>query len=220
MMATLFIGNKNYSSWSMRPWLALRWGGIAFEERVLQLGMLGYGKSKQPAVLAASPSGRVPALQMESGVVIWDSLAICEWAAERAPDLWPQDAEARAIARAVTAEMHSGFQALRRDAPMNLRRRAPAREWHQDVVGDVTRIEEMWADCRKRFGASGPFLLGRRTIADAFYAPVATRFRTYAIPLSPAAQSYCDTIFADADFQEWDEAAAREPWTQPDTDGI
>lgn len=219
-MPTLHIGNKNYSSWSMRSWLALAWAGLAFEERVMPLGMTGYGKSKMPDILAASPSGRVPALKLESGAVIWDSLAICEWAAERAPALWPADAEARAVARAATAEMHAGFQALRRDAPMNLRRRAASRDWSGDLLGDIARIEEMWADCRARFGAGGPFLFGARTIADAFYAPVATRFRTYAISLSPAAQAYCEAIFADPAFASWDKAAAAEPWAQADIDGI
>ena len=118
----LHIGNKNYSSWSLRPWLALKWGDIAFEERVIPLGGEGYGKSRIPAVLAISPSGRVPSLHVD-GIVVNDSLAICEWAAERAPGLWPKEAGTRALARSAAAEMHSGFPALRRDLSMNIRRR-------------------------------------------------------------------------------------------------
>ncbi|MGE3142883.1 MAG: glutathione S-transferase N-terminal domain-containing protein [Hyphomonadaceae bacterium] len=219
-MTTLFIGNKNYSSWSMRPWLALTWGGFAFEERVLSLGMTGYGKSRQPAILAASPSGRVPALDLGGGVVIWDSMAICEWAAEQAPALYPQAPEARALCRAAAAEMHAGFTALRKEAPMNVRRRTEQRAWSADMRQDLARLEEMWSDLRARFGAGGPYLFGRRSIADAFYTPVATRFRTYGVTLSPPAQAYCEALLADRAFLAWEEAALAEPWAQPDIDGI
>jgi len=219
-MPVLYIGNKNYSSWSLRPWLALTWAGVAFEERVLELGMMGYGKSKQANILAVSPSGRVPALKLDAGVTIWDSLAICEWAHEQTPhaNLWPADPVARAMARTASAEMHSGFAALRRDASMNLRRRAAPRDWAEDVRMDVARLEELWSDLRTRFGAGGPFLFGARTIADAMYAPVATRIRTYAIPVSPVAQAYCDAIFADDAFKSWEAGAIAETWTQPDVD--
>ncbi len=220
-MPVLSIGNKNYSSWSMRPWLALTWGGVAFEERVLPLGMRGYGKSQMPDILAASPSGRVPALDLGGGVVIWDSLAICEWAAEQAPSLWPEDAQARALARSAAAEMHAGFAGLRREAPMNLRRRsktAPALSHEAQM--DIARIEELWIMLRQKYASDGPYLFGMRTIADAFYAPLASRFRTYALPLSPLCQSYANTLFADPAYRAWDEAAKAEPWAQADIDEI
>jgi glutathione S-transferase len=207
----LYIGNKNYSSWSMRPWLALMWGGIAFEERLIPLGGPGYGKSKIAEILTVSPSGRVPALHVGE-TVIWDSLAISEWAAERAPSLWPEDAVARAVARSVTAEMHAGFAALRRDGSMNVRRRAGRRDWGEDTRADIARVEEVWALARTQYGATGPYLFGARSIADAFYAPVCTRLRTYDVALSPLAQAYCNTIFADDAFRAWESAAIAEPW--------
>jgi glutathione S-transferase len=214
----LVIGNKTYSSWSMRPWLALRWGGIAFEERVIPLGMGGYGKSKNADIRAASPSGRVPVLQIEN-TMIWDSLAISEWAAERAPQLWPKDANARAVARSAAAEMHSGFAALRRDLPMNTRRIAPApRELGEDCAGDIARIVELWVDLRTRFGAEGPYLFGARSIADAFYAPVATRFKTYQVPLPADAQAYCETILNDDAVALWCANAKQEIWAVESTD--
>lgn len=215
----LFIGNKTYSSWSMRPWLALKWGGVHFVERVIPLGMGGYGKSIIPEILAASPSGRVPALKLDDGV-IWDSLAISEWAAEQAPSLWPADPFARAAARSAAAEMHSGFAALRRDLPMNIRRRTTPRDWAPDVLKDLARLEESWSDLRARFGAGGDFLFGARSIADAFYAPVATRLRTYGATLSPVCMAYCEAIFADAHFRDWEAAAAREVWTLEDVDAL
>ncbi len=220
-MPTLSVGNKNYSSWSLRPWLALTWANIAFEERVLPLGMLGYGKSQMPDIRAASPSGRVPALDLGDGTTIWDSLAICEWAAEQAPQLWPEDPTARALARAASAEMHAGFAALRREAPMNLRRRVKtAPVLSPDAQGDIERIEELWTMLRRKYADGGPFLCGARGIVDAFYAPLASRFRTYNIALSPLAQAYCTTLFTDPAFRAWDEAAKSEPWSQPDIDEI
>lgn len=220
-MATpiLYIGNKNYSSWSMRPWLALHWGAIAFEERVIPLGAVGYGKSKIPEILAVSPSGRVPALHVDDDV-IWDSLAICEWAAERVPSLWPKEPSTRAVARSVASEMHAGFAALRGAASMNLRRRTPARDWAEDVRADIARIEDLWRTCRARFGADGPWLFGARSIVDAMFAPVCTRFRTYAIDVGPEAAAYCATVFADPAFRAWDEAAAAETWTIPSADAV
>jgi glutathione S-transferase len=216
----LFLGNKNYSSWSMRPWLALRWGGLAFEEKVLALGMDGYGMSKISEILAVSPSGRVPALKLENGATIWDSLAICEWAAEQKPGLWPRSPEDRAIARSVVCEMHAGFAMLRRDLPMNVRRRAQSRALSSEVAADVTRIQNVWESMREQHGSKGPFLFGDRTIADAFYAPVCTRFRTYNVSLSPAASAYCDAIFADPDFKAWESAAEKETWAMPSVDTL
>ncbi len=214
---TLYIGNKNYSSWSMRPWLALRWGRIDFTEQVIPLGGVGYGKSQIPEILAISPSGRVPALALPEAT-IWDSLAICEWAAEAAPALWPADPLARALARAAACEMHSSFAALRRDLPMNIRRRTSPRPWPEETQADIARVQELWSGLLARFG--GPFLFGARSIADAMFAPMATRFRTYGAALSPVAQSYCDTIFADPEFQLWEAAAAAESWTIQSTESV
>lgn len=207
----LHIGNKNYSSWSMRPWLALKWGGIAFEERVIPLGGEGYGRSQIQAVREVSPSGRVPALHVD-GAVIHESLAICEWAAEQAPSLWPTEPLARAEARAIACEMHAGYAALRRDLSMNIRRRlARAPDWPSDTRADLAQLYEAWERALHRSG--GPFLFGARSIADAMFAPVATRLRTYAVETTAGAAAYCGAIFADAAFQEWEHAAEAEPWT-------
>jgi glutathione S-transferase len=217
----LTIGNKNYSSWSLRPWLVLTWAGIPFEERVIPLGGPAYGSYRNPEILAVSPSGRVPALTV-GDVTIWDSLAIAEWAAERAPaaHLWPEDASARAICRSVTCEMHSGFPAVRRDLSMNIRRRTTPRAWPDDTLADLARVEQLWAFARGRFGKGGPFLFGARTIADAFFAPVATRLRTYGVAVQPATQAYCDAIFADPAFRAWESAGEKEPWTIAQTDAL
>lgn len=209
---TLYIGNKNYSSWSVRPWLALRWAGIAFEEIVIPLGAVGYGKSKSADILAVSPSGRVPALHTD-GLVIHDSLAICEWAHERAPEaaLWPSDPGKRALARSVSAEMHSSFAALRRDLPMNIRRRMTAPPpLVADVEADLARLFEMWSGLLAQSG--GPFLFGARTIADAMYAPVLTRLRTYAIKTPPILSTYAEALFADSEFQALEQGALAETW--------
>lgn len=208
----LHLGNINYSSWSMRPWLALKWGGIAFEQRVIQLGgQRGYGIGQIADVLKVSPSGRVPALHV-GGAVIYESLAICEWAAEQNPELWPADAMVRAEARAVSCEMHAGFFSLRRDLGMNIRRRMDSEPtWPEDTQRDLERLFQLWSGLLNRHG--GPFLFGARSIADAMFAPVATRLRTYAVESPSSAQSYCDRIFADAAFQEWERAAHDEAWT-------
>jgi glutathione S-transferase len=214
----LFIGNKNYSSWSMRPWLALKWGAIPFEERVIPLGGPGYGKSKIADVLAVSASGRVPALH-DGALRIHDSLAICEWAAERAPSLWPRDADARAVARSAAAEMHSGFAAMRGAMSMNLRRRmTQTPTWSDDVQADLTRLFELWGGLLARSG--GPYLFGARTIADAMYAPMATRLRTYNVTAPGACAGYCATIFADDAFRAWEEAGLKETWTIASTDTL
>lgn len=219
-MPVLSIGNKNYSSWSLRPWLALKWAGLPFEERVIQLGGEGYGRAKIPAIRAVSPSGRVPALEVSSELVIWDSLAICEWAAEQVPMLWPSDPIARAVARAVTCEMHSGFGAVRRDLSMNIRRRTSPRAWGDDTRDDLARIQELWRTTRARFGAGGPFLFGTRTIADAFYAPVVTRLRTYGVELTPESAAYSAAVLADPAFREWEKAGEAEEWTMPQIDAL
>ena len=212
MTPILTIGNKNYSSWSLRPWLCLRWGGIAFTENLVRLDAPGYGQGGIPAVLAVSPSGTVPALQA-GDLTVWDSLAIAEWAAEQtAPGvLWPRDAARRAEARAVTAEMHSGFAAVRRDLPMNIHRRSPPQPWAPETQRGLERIEAIWAGCRARFADEGPWLFGARSIADAFFTPVATRLRSYGVALGPVAGAYRDTLLDDADFKAW-EAAGRADW--------
>lgn len=208
----LYVGNRNYSSWSLRPWLCLTWSGLAFDTIDLELDQPGYGHGQIADVLAVSPTGRIPALHVDD-LVIWDSLAIAEWTAEAAPaaGLWPVEPRARAIARAVTAEMHASFAPLRRDLPMNLRRRARAIDLPPETRADIARIDALWSDARARFGAAGPYLFGAPTIADAFYAPVATRFRTYAIELSPAAAAYRDALLADDGVRAWEAAAAAQP---------
>ncbi len=216
----LHIGNKNYSSWSLRPWLALKWGGIPFEEHVIALGGEGYGKSEIQAVRAVSPSGRVPALHV-GDTVIHESLAICEWAAEQTPSLWPADRLVRAEARAIACEMHAGFAAIRRDFSMNIRRRLHhSPTLNEDTRADLTRLYQVWSGLRTRFGAEGQFLFGQRTIADAMFAPVATRLRTYAVEAPDEAQAYCAAIFADAAFQEWERAAEAEPMSIEQTEAL
>jgi glutathione S-transferase len=214
----LYIGNRNYSSWSLRPWLVLSWGGIDFETRVVRLGGEGYLKRKVPGVLAISPSGMVPALHLGNDVIV-DSLAISEWAAERAPSSWPADPLVRALARAAAGEMHSGFGALRSAMPCNIRRRAQGQTSNPDVLADIARIEELWTALSARFG--GPYLFGKEPcIADAFYTPVATRFRTYGVKLGPVAQSYADTVLANDAFRAWEAEAVAEPFGMPEWDRV
>jgi glutathione S-transferase len=227
MKPILYIGNKNYSSWSLRPWLVLKWAGIAFEERVILLGGQGYGKSRIPEVLAVSPSGRVPALELpgargEGAVTVWDSLAICEWAAEQARDaaLWPAEPLARAVCRSVVSEMHSSFAAVRRDLSMNIRRRTSARAWPEDTRADIARLDELWCWAREQYGGAGPHLFGQRTIADAFFTPVATRFRTYGVKVSAAASAYAETLLGDPAFREWESAAQHEAATIAETEAL
>ncbi len=206
---TIYLGNKNYSSWSMRPWLVLKRTTVAFEEVVIPL----YQPGSKETVLKFSPSGKVPALR-HGDVTVWDSLAICEYLAESFPtfDLWPKEPAARALARAVSAEMHSGFVALRQHLPMNIRSSFPGRGVTPEVQADVNRIMAIWRDCRSRFGeGNGDFLFGNFTIADAMYAPVVTRFRPYKIELEREAEAYCETIMAMPAMQEWIAAARNEP---------
>jgi glutathione S-transferase len=204
---TLVVGTKNYSSWSLRPYLALAHTGQPFEEVVVPLGEPDTPRQ----ILQHSPSGRVPLLK-HGALAIWDSLAICEYLAETFPEarLWPQAREARAVARAVTAEMHSSFQALRQHMNMNIRARKPGQGRAPGVAEDIARIQAVWNDCRARFGQGGPFLFGHFTIADAFYAPVATRFVTYDVALDPVCAAYRDAVLALPSFQKWAEAAKHE----------
>jgi glutathione S-transferase len=216
----LHIGNKNYSSWSMRPWLALKWGGVPFEENLIRLGGEGYGRSEIKEVRAVSPSGRVPALHVEN-TVIYESLAICEWAAEQAPSLWPSDSLERAEARAASNEMHGGFFALRAAMSCNIRRRVERQpEWNSATRADLERLFELWGGLRARYGDRGQFLFGERTIADAMFAPVCTRLRTYAVETPEVAQAYCATIFADPAFNEWEQAAEAEPMSIEQTEAL
>ena len=206
----LYIGNRNYSSWSLRPWLCLTWAELPFAEVVIDLDQPGYGQAQIAEVLAVSPTGRVPALHVD-GLGIWDSLAIAEWAAEQVPSLWPADRSARAIARAVTAEMHAGFAAVRRDLSMNIRRRTRAHGLPAETERELARLDALWTTTRAQFGGAGPYLFGARSIADAFFTPVATRMRTYAIELSPTAAAYRDTLLADDGFQRWEAQVLAEP---------
>lgn len=207
---TLYIGNKNYSSWSLRAWLAAKAGGIAFDEVLIPL----YGPGSREAILAHSPSGKVPALR-HGAVSVWESLAVCEYLAETFPQarLWPEDAGARGAACAAATEMHGGFVALRRHLPMNLRRPPAARGIPVEVQADIDRIAAIWRDCRARFGAGGAFLFGDFSIADAMYAPVVTRFRTYRVPLDAVCGAYADAVLALPAMREWTAAAHAEPMT-------
>ncbi len=194
----------------MRPWLALKWGGVAFDEKIIPLGGEGYGQSQIREVREVSPSGRVPALHV-GDAVIYESLAICEWAAEQAPSLWPSDALVRADARSAASEMHAGFAAVREAMSCNIRRRLEREPiWSAHVRADLDQLFALWERALTKHG--GPFLFGQRSIADAMYAPVCTRLRTYHVTLPAFAQSYCDTIFADAAFQEWERAGEAESW--------
>lgn len=204
---TLIIGNKNYSSWSLRPWLALKQAGIPFTERCIPIR----SREWHEQIRELSPSGRVPALK-DGTVQAWDSLAICEYLAERFPEkqLWPADVAARAAARSVSAEMHSGFQALRQNMFMNIRRRWPDRGRTPETLADIERIGAIWNDCRARYGKHGPFLFGRFSIADAMYAPVALRFQTYAVTVDGAAGEYAKTLLDLPALREWIAAAQSE----------
>jgi glutathione S-transferase len=204
---TLVIGNRNYSSWSMRAWLALRATGAPFDEVLVPLGRPETGAE----ILRWSPTGRVPALH-DGGLVIWDSLAICEYLAEKFPEagLWPAEEAARAAARSVTAEMHSGFTALRSQMPMNLRASCPTAESDPAVDEDIRRILEIWESCRRDFGSGGEMLFGGFTIADAFYAPVASRFITYGVDPQGAAGRYMAALWALPAVREWADAARTE----------
>jgi glutathione S-transferase len=198
----LAIGNKNYSSWSMRPWLALRANDIPFEETVIPLYTDNPADKQQ--ILSFSRAGKVPVL-VDGDITVWDSLAIIEYIAERYPEkkLWPDDVAARAHARSVCAEMHSGFMALRKECGMNLHRPVGAVTLSADAKANVARVQEIWRECRARYGAKGPFLFGGFGAADAMYAPVVHRFRTYAIDVAPEARAYMETMMALPAFQEW-----------------
>jgi glutathione S-transferase len=208
MALTLVIGNKNYSSWSMRPWVAMRASGIAFDEVLIPLYT---GDADKQRILAFTQSGKVPVL-VDGDVTVWDSLAIVEYAAERFPKagLWPEDRASRAHARSVSAEMHSGFAALRNECGMNLHRPVGAISLSAQARADIARIQQIWKQCRQRHGKSGPFLFGAFSGADAMFAPVVHRFRIYAIEVEPEGQDYMAAMMALPAFQEWTRAALAE----------
>ncbi|MFQ5774164.1 MAG: glutathione S-transferase family protein [Kiloniellaceae bacterium] len=208
---TIVLGNKAYSSWSLRGWLLLKQTGAAAEEVVIPLNR----PETRERILRHSPSGRVPALKA-GGLTVWDTLSIAEFLNERFPEagLWPRDPEARALARSVSAEMHAGFATLRRLMPMDLRRGAPGRAPGPtgQLAADVARIAAIWKECRDRHGRSGDFLFGDFGAADAFYAPVATRFATYGVALDPTAAAYRDAVMNRPAMREWIAAAKAETW--------
>ena len=201
----LVIGNKNYSSWSLRPWLAMKVLGLAFDEKRIPL----YGEGARQEILKYSPSGKVPCL-IDGSVKVWDSLAILEYLAERHAQLWPAEAAERARARSISAEMHSGFAALRTHMSMNVRKRYPGRGRTPEVLQELKRIEAIWSQ------AKGPFLFGPFTAADAMYAPVVLRLRTYEVRLSD--RGYCGAVLSLPAMKEWIEAAEREPESIPQLD--
>jgi glutathione S-transferase len=205
---TLIVGSKNYSSWSLRPYLALAHTGQPFREVLIALDEPDTAAN----IAKYSPSGRVPALR-HGTLAIWDSLAICEYLAETFPQarLWPQERETRAVARSVVAEMHSGFSNLRQNMTMDIRARKPGQGRAPGVAEDIARIQALWNDCRSRFGQGGPYLFGHFTIADAFYAPVVTRFVTYEVELDAVSRAYRDTILELPALKAWTEAAHSEP---------
>uniref|UniRef100_Q07L35 Glutathione S-transferase n=1 Tax=Rhodopseudomonas palustris (strain BisA53) TaxID=316055 RepID=Q07L35_RHOP5 len=208
MAMKLVIGNKNYSSWSMRPWLALRAAGVDFDEVFIPLYT---GSADKQRILGFNPAGKVPVL-VDGDITVWDSLAIIEYAAERfvEANLWPSDPARRAHARSISAEMHAGFPALRSECGMNLHRPVQSKILSDAASADIARIQEIWSECRQRYGAFGPFLFGPFSAADAMYAPVVHRFRSYAIEVPPELRRYMEAMQALPAFQEWTDAALAE----------
>jgi len=209
MALKLIIGNKNYSSWSLRPWIAMKVAGIPFEEQVIPL----YEPGSREQVLQYSANGKVPVL-VDGDQPIWESLAILEYLAEKFPKagLWPVDAKARAHARVVANEMHGGFQSLRKNCPMNMWLPPKSRPQPDEVLADVRRIDTLWSDCRARFGQTGAFLFGAFGAADAMYAPVVARLHGYGLEVGAVARRYMDAVMALPAWREWREAALKEPW--------
>ena len=206
----IVIGNKNYSSWSMRPWVAAKEAGIPFDEVQLKFNESDGGLTVA-GIERYDVAGKVPVLIID-GEPVWDSLAICETLAERFPEkqLWPADARARQVARSICAEMHSGFQALRGGMPMNIRSSHPGKGMNANSRRDIDRVVGIWKSCRERFGKGGPLLFGRFSVADAYFAPVVMRFKTYAVELPSAARAYSDAVFALRGVRDWIEGALRE----------
>jgi glutathione S-transferase len=209
LSATLVLANKGYSSWSFRPFILMRHFAIPFDEIVIALGEA----QTRANILKYSPSARCPAL-IDGDLVIWDSLAIIEYLAETYPDIpiWPRERAARALARSLAAEMHSGFQALRVHLPMNMRRAVKRRELTPEAAADVARIEAAWSDARQRFGAGGDFLFGGFSAADAMFAPVVNRLHVYDVPVGTATRTYMEAVMALPAYRDWQEGAAAETW--------
>ena len=209
MALKLFVGNKNYSSWSLRPWIGMKAAGIAFDEEVISLNAPDF----KARISKLSGTGKVPVL-VDDDVRVWESLAILEYVAEKFPaaGLWPSDPAARAHARTIATEMHGGFLPLRRLCPMNMWRPVKKLELTAEVTANVKRIEDIWTDCRTRFGKGGPFLFGTFGAADAMYAPVVSRFHTYAIEVGAEARAYMQAVMALPAFAEWRAAGIKEPW--------
>jgi len=205
-MYTLYVGNKNYSSWSLRGWLAMMLSRAPFTE--VMVSLTGEGTTN-PAIRAFSPNARVPCLH-DGATVVWDSLAIAEYLAERHPGMWPADPVTRAWARSICAEMHSGFSAVRNEMTMCIRDRVDVRPWSPALGRDVARVIEIWNEGRRRFAQAGPYLCGEFSVADAFYAPVAFRFRTYGVDPDAAAGDYLRALLAHPFLRQWEEAALKE----------
>ena len=205
---TLVIGNKNYSTWSLRAWLFMKHAGVEFQEILVPLD----NPETREQLERYGPSGRVPVLR-QGTLCVWDSLAICEYIAELSGRGWPQAPEARAVARSVCAEMHSGFTTLRSLWPMNARARNRRTAVTGALAADIERIDEIWNDCRSRFGSGGPWLFGDYSVADAMYAPAVLRFNTYGAHISQTARWYMASVLEDAALQEWLQGARQEPWT-------
>ena len=209
MSLHLLIGNKNYSSWSFRPWLAMKVAGITFEETVISLDAADF----KTRVTELGGSGRVPVLS-DGDIRVWESLAILEYLAEKFPTagLWPARPAARAHARAIASEMHAGFVSLRRQLPMNVARPVKFRTLDAGTAKDVARIDAIWGECRSKYGSGGPFLFGSFGAADAMFAPVVWRFHTYAVEASSIALAYMRAMMALRPWNEWRDAARRETW--------
>ena len=208
----LIIGNRAYSSWSMRGWLAMRQSGLEFEELVVPLFDEGWEQRREGDEFAPS-LGKVPVL-WDGECVVWDSLAIIEFLADRVgrAKFWPEDDAARGMARSMAAEMHSSFANLRRELPMNVRRSGTPRELTPEVIAEINRILQLWAQARARFGGTGQFLFSEWSAADIMFAPVVTRFVTYAVPVPPFAATYMEAVLAHPAVSEWIEKAQEEPW--------
>ena len=204
-MLKLVIGDRNYSSWSLRPWLVLKQTGLPFEEHFIRLRDMG----TKSEILKYSPSGKIPCL-IDGETVVWDSLAICEYIAESVPSLWPSERKTRAEARSISAEMHSGFGALRHSMPMDIVASKPFDGRTAEVAADIARIVAIWESCRSRFAAAGPFLFGEFSVADAMFAPIAWRFLTYAVDLPLASREWVETMCALPAMQEWKAVAQTE----------
>lgn len=208
----LILGNKNYSSWSLRPWIAMKHSAIPFDEEVVRLDFDGDGPNNAH-LKAHSPAGRVPVLY-HGDLRIWESLAILEYVAELFPEkaLWPDDMQVRARARIAANEMHAGFGALRSELPMNVRRPPSSVSYTASAQADIDRVQEIWNGCRADFGTDGPFLFGRFSIVDAMYAPVVSRFAVYETAQPGACEQYMETMLALPAYLDWKAAAQVEPW--------